>query len=172
MFVDAEFQIVGSSFAYHIEILESLGKYVATTISVDRKYQPLACLSSESLAIAIPDSSFNTMVVLFDSATNTPSSPDTDTTTTNLVSELSTPLTQSGRTSPTCVDSIIPDDSAAATEKKKKKKKKSKKSGKTEDPMRKATTKEDETRPPVLCISRNKHWRYISSYHVGNDLLL
>jgi hypothetical protein len=21
-------------------------------------------------------------------------------------------------------------------------------------------------KPPVLCISRNKHWRYISSYHV------
>ncbi|KJA28368.1 hypothetical protein HYPSUDRAFT_177379 [Hypholoma sublateritium FD-334 SS-4] len=105
------------------------------------------------------------MVILFDSTTNTPSSPVTDTIATILVSELSTPFTPSGGTSPTCIGGGIPDESAVATEKKKKKKKKSKKSGKSEDPARKATTKEDEARPPVLCISRNKHWRYISSYH-------
>jgi hypothetical protein len=53
---------------------------------------------------------------------------------------------------------------------KKKKKKKSKKSakaktaasveGKAQDAL------EPGSRPPALCISRNKHWRYISSYHV------
>lgn len=25
----------------------------------------------------------------------------------------------------------------------------------------------DQDRPSTLCISRNKHWKYISSYHVG-----
>ncbi|THH01208.1 hypothetical protein EW026_g1458 [Hermanssonia centrifuga] len=49
---------------------------------------------------------------------------------------------------------------------KKKKKKKAKKSSKTKgasDTNKPAD--ENEERPPVLCISRNKHWRYISSYH-------
>ncbi|KDQ31479.1 hypothetical protein PLEOSDRAFT_1054549 [Pleurotus ostreatus PC15] len=47
---------------------------------------------------------------------------------------------------------------------KKKKKKKPKKSIKAKaNAARSSPTEED--RPPVLCISRNKHWRYISSYH-------
>ncbi|OCH93003.1 hypothetical protein OBBRIDRAFT_772437 [Obba rivulosa] len=52
---------------------------------------------------------------------------------------------------------------------KKKKKKKSKKSSKAKDtvpaPMVEDVDDDDDDRPPVLCISRNKHWRYISSYH-------
>jgi len=59
---------------------------------------------------------------------------------------------------------------------KKKKKKKPKKSATakardaavvTANSKADAKAKEEEAgRPPVLCISRNKHWRYISSYHV------
>ncbi|KAI0652642.1 hypothetical protein C8Q79DRAFT_897928 [Trametes meyenii] len=49
---------------------------------------------------------------------------------------------------------------------KKKKKKKAKKSAKGKDTNTKgAGGHEERDRPPVLCISRNKHWRYISSYH-------
>ncbi|CAL1694850.1 unnamed protein product [Somion occarium] len=47
---------------------------------------------------------------------------------------------------------------------KKKKKKKAKKSMKANDTP-KVSDNVDEDRPPILCISRNKHWRYISSYH-------
>ena len=55
---------------------------------------------------------------------------------------------------------------------KSKKKKKAKKAGKVKSPATiKVTLDEAEDRPPVLCISRNKHWRYISSYHVRNMLL-
>ena len=60
----------------------------------------------------------------------------------------------------------------APTQSKKKKKKKSKKVAKAKDQSVAGNTKGangpgcDEDRPPVLCISRNKHWRYISSYHV------
>ena len=55
---------------------------------------------------------------------------------------------------------------------KKKKKKKSKKSNKVKDattppapPLTPAPTVE-EIQPPPLYISRNKHWKYISSFHV------
>ncbi|KAI0348316.1 hypothetical protein BDW22DRAFT_1385540 [Trametopsis cervina] len=50
---------------------------------------------------------------------------------------------------------------------KKKKKKKTKKATKPEGVSgdMNQTRVEDEDRPSVLCISRNKHWRYISSYH-------
>jgi len=95
------------------------------------------------------------------------SSPDTD----NVaiaVSEISTPLTHSGRTSPTSIDAEIPD-VTITTAQKKKKKKKSKKSAKAKEAASRAKAQDEldlEGRPPVLCISRNKHWRYISSYHV------
>lgn len=53
---------------------------------------------------------------------------------------------------------------------KKKKKKKSRKSSKPAingaDSQSKEVLDEQEHRPPTLCISRNKHWKYISSYHV------
>jgi hypothetical protein len=63
---------------------------------------------------------------------------------------------------------------------KKKKKKKSKKP-KCKDgvPVIPGPQTIPEHRQPVLCISRNKHWKYISSYHVRhsvgsglNDLLI
>jgi hypothetical protein len=64
---------------------------------------------------------------------------------------------------------------------KKKKKKKPKKSASakardaellTANAKTDAKAKDDAAgRPPVLCISRNKHWRYISSYHVREFLL-
>ncbi|KAI0778947.1 hypothetical protein BD413DRAFT_465904 [Trametes elegans] len=55
----------------------------------------------------------------------------------------------------------------APSQAKKKKKKKAKKSTKSKDiaAAGKGAVGCDEDRPPVLCISRNKHWRYISSYH-------
>ncbi|KAH9926427.1 uncharacterized protein B0H18DRAFT_1166506 [Fomitopsis serialis] len=62
------------------------------------------------------------------------------------------------------------DDPGSQQQKKKKKKKSKKPKTKETDtaPTANATAKAraaDEERPPVLCISRNKHWRYISSYH-------
>ncbi|TFK18699.1 hypothetical protein FA15DRAFT_675081 [Coprinopsis marcescibilis] len=81
-------------------------------------------------------------------------------------SELSTPVTVSGQTSPTDEH----EDSLEVIEQKKKKKKKSKKStsAKAKETPTKAKANgaaDHDCRPPVLCISRNKHWRYISSYH-------
>jgi len=55
---------------------------------------------------------------------------------------------------------------------KKKKKKKSKKSSKAKDPATSPpppptpTPTAEENQPPPLYISRNKHWKYISSFHV------
>ncbi|KAF8640871.1 hypothetical protein AX17_000519 [Amanita inopinata Kibby_2008] len=98
-----------------------------------------------------------------------PSSSDTDDLN-NFVSEPITPFTQSGNTSPVIADNEpLPVEPAASTSQKKKKKKKSKKSAKArEAAANKAKTQEvpdADGKPPVLCISRNKHWRYISSYH-------
>ncbi|KAI0310943.1 hypothetical protein OF83DRAFT_1278772 [Amylostereum chailletii] len=50
-----------------------------------------------------------------------------------------------------------------ATAQKKKKKKKPKKPKAKQAVV--VPDDEEDARPPVLCISRNKHWRYISSYH-------
>lgn len=84
-------------------------------------------------------------------------------------SDILTPSsTHSGETSPTLNDNedlaeIMP------SSQKKKKKKKPKKSAKAKEAALKAKTpapSDLDGRPPVLCISRNKHWRYISSYHV------
>lgn len=52
---------------------------------------------------------------------------------------------------------------------KKKKKKKSKKSSKANGGLGATETPKEsgDPKPPVLCISRNKHWKYISSYHVS-----
>ena len=109
------------------------------------------------------------MVVPRSPVEDVPSSPDTDQATTTTVSELSTPLTQSGRSSPTGINITEVLDETLPPTQKKKKKKKSKKSSKAKDATAKATAKDTgdtEGRQPVLCISRNKHWRYISSYHV------
>ncbi|KAG7100057.1 hypothetical protein E1B28_001842 [Marasmius oreades] len=51
------------------------------------------------------------------------------------------------------------------TQLKKKKKKKPKKSASVKAKEAAAKAKEEKDKPPVLCISRNKHWKYISSYH-------
>jgi hypothetical protein len=79
-------------------------------------------------------------------------------------------------TSMTCVphtssplDDTSPLVEDTTTTTKKKKKKKSKKSTKSKgEPSVKPLTEEDDDEPGplVLRISRNKHWRYISSYHV------
>ncbi|KAF8527434.1 hypothetical protein BU17DRAFT_73877 [Hysterangium stoloniferum] len=52
---------------------------------------------------------------------------------------------------------------STGTSQKKKKKKKPKKPKAQE--VKFEPKKNEPERPPVLCISRNKHWRYISSYH-------
>ena len=63
----------------------------------------------------------------------------------------------------------VPPTPAAA---KKKKKKKAKKSNKVKDastspaPPPTPTPTAEENQPPPLYISRNKHWKYISSFHV------
>ncbi|KAJ4470885.1 hypothetical protein J3R30DRAFT_1133800 [Lentinula aciculospora] len=70
-------------------------------------------------------------------------------------------------------DEILLEPDADHTEsasQKKKKKKKSKKSAAAKardaaDVKKAAESADAEGRPPVLCISRNKHWKYISSYH-------
>ncbi|KAG5639653.1 hypothetical protein H0H81_008814 [Sphagnurus paluster] len=81
------------------------------------------------------------------------------------VPDAPTPIT-SGDTSPT----QELDEDAVLTSQKKKKKKKPKKSAKAKETAAavaaKAKGQDSNGRPPVLCISRNKHWRYISSYHV------
>ena len=70
-------------------------------------------------------------------------------------------------TSTPCDDDTIPGLEDTTTTSKKKKKKKSKKSAKTKgEPSTKPVTEDDESGPLLLRISRNKHWRYISSYHV------
>ncbi|KAG6839655.1 hypothetical protein C0991_000464 [Blastosporella zonata] len=77
-------------------------------------------------------------------------------------SDAPTPNTHSGATSPT--DEL--DEDTALSFQKKKKKKKPKKSTKAKEAAAQAKAlQESDGRPPVLCISRNKHWRYISSYH-------
>ncbi|KAF8079234.1 hypothetical protein FPV67DRAFT_1691782 [Lyophyllum atratum] len=90
-----------------------------------------------------------------------PSSPDID----GLSVGADTPAsaTQSSGTSPT---EELEEDAALANHKKKKKKK-PKKSAKAKEAAAtaKAKSQDSDGRPPVLCISRNKHWRYISSYH-------
>ncbi|KAG5643295.1 hypothetical protein DXG03_001222 [Asterophora parasitica] len=92
-----------------------------------------------------------------------PCSPDIDDVSTFTPTSPS-PTTHSGGTSPT----QELDEDAALTSQKKKKKKKPKKSAKAKEAAAAAAAKAkagEDWKPPVLCISRNKHWRYISSYH-------
>ena len=86
----------------------------------------------------------------------------------DLTTAQSTTPSQSGEVSPLIMDneSLPPELVASATQKKKKK---SKKNAKTKETVTKAKAQEApdaDGKPSVLCISRNKHWRYISSYHV------
>ncbi|KAH9958962.1 hypothetical protein BC827DRAFT_1135422 [Russula dissimulans] len=74
-------------------------------------------------------------------------------------------MTSATHTSPQ-LDPTFPLVEDATTTPKKKKKKKSKKPAKSKgEPDAKPLTEDDESGPQVLRISRNKHWRYISSYH-------
>jgi hypothetical protein len=82
------------------------------------------------------------------------------------------PSSQSSRSSsPSPItEANVPGEQSGAS--KKKKKKKTKKSAKAKESTSGGKyTEEPEERPPVLCISRNKHWRYISSYHVRLTVL-
>jgi hypothetical protein len=62
--------------------------------------------------------------------------------------------------------STLVEDTTATTKKKKKKKPKKSTKSKGEPSVKPLTEDDDEPGPLVLRISRNKHWRYISSYHV------
>jgi hypothetical protein len=81
------------------------------------------------------------------------------------------PSTNPSVTSPTHMspppDAAVPpgEDTAIITSKKKKKKKPKKSAKSKSEPNSKPLTEDDEP-GPLLRISRNKHWRYISSYHV------
>lgn len=84
------------------------------------------------------------------------------------------PSYSSGETSP--IPNEYEEEPATSSSQKKKKKKKPKKSAKAKEAAAAAAKAnaeelEDLNRPPVLCISRNKHWRYISSYHVRNCIV-
>lgn len=74
-----------------------------------------------------------------------------------------TPLTDSGRTSPA---SCAPETQNDATSSRNRKKKKKKKVKKPEHPSEASTSQTTS----VLRISRNKHWKYISSYNVGRHV--
>ncbi|KAI9459646.1 hypothetical protein BJY52DRAFT_1204012 [Lactarius psammicola] len=60
--------------------------------------------------------------------------------------------------------SLVEEDATVAQKKKKKKKPKKRSKAKAESNT-KPSIEDDEPSPLVLRISRNKHWRYISSYH-------
>jgi len=92
------------------------------------------------------------------------SSPDMETNPL-VTSEASTICSDSGQNSPTMEPSSL-EDVASGPPKKKKKKKSKKPKGKDAGKGKTDDSPEAEGRPSVLCISRNKHWRYISSYHV------
>lgn len=61
--------------------------------------------------------------------------------------------------------SPLVEDTTITTKKKKKKKSKKSTKSKGEPSVKPLTEDDDEPGPLVLRISRNKHWRYISSYH-------
>jgi hypothetical protein len=77
-----------------------------------------------------------------------------------------TSMTCVPHTSPLDDTSPIVEDTTTTTKKKKKKKPKKSTKSKGEPSVKPLTEDEDEPSPLVLRISRNKHWRYISSYHV------
>lgn len=58
-------------------------------------------------------------------------------------------------------------ESSPADQKKRKKKKKANKASNDPSSALPGKPTPDAERPSVLCISRNKHWKYISSYHVS-----
>lgn len=113
------------------------------------------------------------MVDATNEALDPPSSPDLGDPTIG-ATDLPTPTsTHSGESSPTHLDTDEGENTTLPAQKKKKKKK-PKKSAKAKEAAAALKAKaldcpDPDGRPPVLCISRNKHWRYISSYHVRRD---
>ena len=82
------------------------------------------------------------------------------------------PSSHSSRmSSPLPIAEVTPAEEQNEPAKKKKKKKTKKPARAKELPPRQKDNEGPEDRPPVLCISRNKHWRYISSYHVRPSVL-
>ncbi|KAH0837856.1 hypothetical protein J3R83DRAFT_6083 [Lanmaoa asiatica] len=77
--------------------------------------------------------------------------------------DLMTPSPSSIDLSPTRESTNPADPALSVDQKKKKKKKKANKAAANDLSSRKPAP--DAEHPPVLCISRNKHWKYISSYH-------
>lgn len=59
-------------------------------------------------------------------------------------------------------------ESSPTDQKKRKKKKKANKASHDSSSALPGKPTPDAERPSVLCISRNKHWKYISSYHVSS----
>ncbi|KAG8782190.1 hypothetical protein FRC20_009212 [Serendipita sp. 405] len=76
--------------------------------------------------------------------------------------EIDSPIDSTSPTNLTHEEMLSDLSSALAKKKKKKKPKKAK----TLSPISVSPTAVTEVKQQVLCISRNKHWRYISSYHV------
>lgn len=68
--------------------------------------------------------------------------------------------------SPLLNSALLVEDDTTVAQKKKKKKKPKKRSKAKAEANAKPSVEDDEPSPLVLRISRNKHWRYISSYHV------
>jgi hypothetical protein len=78
-----------------------------------------------------------------------------------------TPITRVPHTLTRLGDTLpLAGDTTTTTKKKKKKKSKKSTKSKSEPIVQPLTEDDDEPGPLVLRISRNKHWRYISSYHV------
>ena len=99
----------------------------------------------------------------------------------NVSTDIFQGVEQAPSISPSLTNSTVPappllnaalsaEEDAAVAQKKKKKPKKSPKA-KAEANI-KPSIEDDEPSPLVLRISRNKHWRYISSYHVCLPLYL
>jgi len=85
------------------------------------------------------------------------------------ISEVSTPASFSADASPQLSEQPLPLETPTPRQKKKKKKKSKKTKAEEADGgvgTSKAQADDSGFHPQVLCISRNKHWRYISSYHV------
>jgi hypothetical protein len=78
---------------------------------------------------------------------------------------ISPSLTNSTASPLDSASSLVEEDATVAQKKKKKKKPKKRSKAKAEANA-KPSIEDDEPGPLVLRISRNKHWRYISSYHV------
>ena len=78
---------------------------------------------------------------------------------------ISPTMTNSTISASPLLESLVQEDTTVVAQKKKKKKK-PKKSSKAKAEANTKPIEDDEPSPLVLRISRNKHWRYISSYHV------